>query len=235
MMVWVPKGKFWMGSTDAQIAKVLNEAPTLVREWYDNEQPLHTVYLSGYWIYKYEVTVAQYRKFCTKTGRLMPIAPDWRWIDSHPIVNVSWQDASAYAKWAEASLPTEAQWEKAARGTDGRIFPWGNQFDTSKCNESSKELLRTQPVGSYPDGASPYGCMDMAGNAWEYCSDWYSADYYAKSPFRNPTGPKKGIEHSLRGGSWWDNMVNNERCSRRARILPASSDYHSGFRCVRVR
>jgi formylglycine-generating enzyme required for sulfatase activity len=165
----------------------------------------------------------------------MPIAPDWGWIDDHPIVNVSWQDAYAYAKWAGASLPTEAQWEKAARGADGRMFPWGNQFDTSKCNESSKELLRTQPVGSYPDGASLYGCMDMAGNAWEYCSDWYSPNYYDISPLRNPTGPKQGIERSLRGGSWFDNMANNERCSRRARILPSNRDYHNGFRCVKTR
>ncbi len=232
-MMWVPAGEFWMGSSDDQIAESLAEDPKFKIEWYINEKPMHKVYLKGYWIYKNEVTVAQYRKFCTKTGRLMPPTPRWGWDDDYPIVNVTWQDAAAYAKWARATLPTEAQWEKAARGIDGRMFPWGNEFDTSKCNEASKDPHRPQPIGSYPDGVSPYGCMDMAGNVWEWCSDWYGGHYYDNTPTKNPTGPKHGIEHSLKGGSWNDNIANNERCARRAYGPPTYSFHSYGFRCAR--
>ncbi len=118
-MVRIPAGTFLMGSKAG--------------EGSDDEHPQHTVDLTGYWIYRTDVTVAQYRKFCTATGREMPDAPDWGWQDDHPVVNVDWDDANAYADWAGAALPTEAQWEKAARGTDGRIYPWGNDWDATKC------------------------------------------------------------------------------------------------------
>ena len=159
-MVWVPAGEFLMGSTDDEGVR--------------DERPQRKVYLDGYWMYKTEVTVAQYRKFCEATNREMPEAPEWGWKEDHPVVNVSWHDAVDYAKWAGASLPTEAQWEKAARGTDGRVFPWGNEWDAGACaNSVSWSLKGTKPVGSCPAGASPYGCVDMAGNAWEWCADWY--------------------------------------------------------------
>lgn len=230
-MVWVPEGEFLMGSTDAEIAKLVSENSGYKEEWFKSEKPQHTVYLDGYWMYKNEVTVAQYRKYCAETGKQMPTPPSWGWIDSHPMVNVSWYNAVDYAKWAGASLPTEAQWEKAARGTDGREYPWGNQWDTSKCNNYTV-LKKTQPVGSYAAGVSPYGCMDMAGNVWEWCADWSALDYYKSAPSRNPTGPSNGSYRVLRGGGWFYN-VNLYRCALRFNIYPYSSLNYFGFRLAR--
>ncbi len=216
-MVWIPEGEFLMGSNTGR----------------PNEKPQRKVYLDGYWIYKFEVTVAQYRKFCIDTGRSMPEAPKWGWNDTHPIVNVVWQDAADYAKWAGGSLPTEAQWEKAARGTDGRTYPWGDEWDASRCNQSATGPGRTQPVGRCIEGASPYGCMDMAGNVWEWCSDWYSADYYQTAPCSNPTGAASGDRRVLRGGGCGNTGVNYARCANRFDIKPGSSGSYSGFRLVR--
>jgi len=131
-MIYIPAGEFIMGSSK-----------------YDRETPQREVYLDGYWIYKYEVRVAQYRKFCQHTGREMPSPPSWRWADDHPMVNVTWDDAAAYTRWAGGRLPTEAQWEKAARGTDGREYPWGDDWDASKCHCSKVEwgdAGRTAPL-----------------------------------------------------------------------------------------
>ena len=164
VMVYVPAGEFLMGSTDGKVN--------------DNERPQHKVYLTGYWMYKCPVTVAQYRKYCHATGRQMPEQPVWSQ-DDHPIVNVNWHDAADYAHWAGVALPTEAQWEKAARGTDGRVYPWGNDWDSAKCVNATGG---TKPVGSCSAGASPYGALDMAGNVWQWCADWYAADYYRKAP-----------------------------------------------------
>jgi len=190
-MVYVPAGEFLMGSKDG--------------EGQDDERPQHKVFLTGYWIYRTEVTVAQYKKFCQATGRVMATDPPWKWQDDHPVVNVFWDDAAAYAQWANAALPTEAQWEKAARGTDSRVYPWGNDWDGEKCQNSvgGKNAGKTAPVGSMPAGASPYGCLDMAGNVWEWCADWYDAGYYKNAPARNPTGPATGTTRVLRGGSWF--------------------------------
>jgi len=204
-MVWVPAGEFLMGSSDDDVAQLLNENPEWGAERFNDEKPQREVYLDGYWMYKHEVTVAQYRKFCEETYREMPPAPKSGWKDDHPMVMVTWTDASAYAKWAGMSLPTEAQWEKAARGTEGRIYPWGNTWDAEKCNNYESGAKQTKPVGSYTSGASPYGCMDMAGNVWEWCSDWYDRDYYKSGPSRNPTGPKDGSCRVLRGGGWGSN------------------------------
>ena len=157
----IPAGVFTMGS-----------------DKYVDEKPIHDVYLDAYYISEFPVTVAQYRLFCVASQRNMPDAPSWGWIDEHPMVSVTWDDATAFCEWAGVRLPTEAEWEKAARGTDGRAYPWGNDWDKSKCSNFTNSKS-TQPVGSYPDGASPYGVLDMAGNVWEWCSDWYSADYYA--------------------------------------------------------
>jgi len=117
---------------------------------------------------------------------------------------ISWKDTLAFAQWAGVQLPTEAQWEKAARGSDGRTYPWGNGKPTDKLCNFNRNVGDTTSVGAYLDGASPYGCLDMAGNVWEWVADWYDANYYQSSPKRNPTGPKKGTARVLRGGSWGD-------------------------------
>ncbi len=176
----------------------------------------------------------------------MPEAPDWGWKENHPMVNVDWQDAAEYAKWASVSLPTEAQWEKATRGTDGRIYPWGNDRDASKCaNSVGRALKRTKPIGSYPAGVSPYGCMDMLGNVWEWCADWYDPKYYAKAPTKNPTGPSAAVKFEyggdtckgarvVRGASWRENDLDHFCCAYRGFDDPVDRDEILGFRCVRT-
>ncbi len=214
-MVLVPAGEFLMGSKEGQGK--------------DGERPQRQVTLDSYYIYKYEVTVAEYRKFCEKTHRAMPPEPSWKWQDTHPIVNVTWYDARAYAAWAGAALPTEAQFEKAARGTDGRTFVWGNSFTKSTCHTSDG---KTAPVGSYPTGVSPYGALDMAGNVWEWCDDWYDPDYYAIAPTDNPLGPATGTTRVLRGGSWGFNVAEFFQVTYRNRCLPGCRYGDYGFRCV---
>jgi len=237
VMVYIPAGEFIMGSDKSKD----NLAS-------DDELPQRNVYLDGYWIYKHEVTVAQYRKFCQDTGQQMPSAPSWGWQDDHPIVRVTWSDAGAYCKWASVELPTEAQWEKAARSTDGRIWPWGNEWDASKCNNIVTGPKKTTPVGSYPAGASPYGLMDMAGNLWEWCADWYDKKYYASAPDRNPPGPASGTRRVLRGGSWGNvnpfyfrfavrsvDLPGNFRSAVRDWNYPDGRSSIRGFRCASLR
>ena len=235
VMVYIPEGEFIMGTSEKQIAALLKQFPSWKREWFDREKPQRTVYLDGYWIYKYEVTVAQYRKFCQDTGWQMPKAPRWGWQDDHPIVKVTWNDAKAYCDWAGVQLPTEAQWEKAARSIDGRIYPWGNEWDASKCNNYNAGQNQTTPVGSYPAGVSPYGLMDMAGNVWEWCADWFDEKYYASAPDRNPTGPASGIYRVLRGGSWRGDGPVNFRAALRLRLLTVFRLLDWGFRCASLR
>lgn len=238
-MVWVPAGDFIMGSTDEDIQAVIRMHPKLKASFFADEKPGHTVNLAGYWIYRYEVTVAQYSAFCKDTKREMPAQPEWSG-DIFPVVNVTWYDAAAYAQWAGAQLPTEAQWEKAARGTDGRRFPWGNTWNEEYCNNWSDTNPAGKgfhgacatPVGSYPIDVSPYGAYDMSGNVWEWCADFYQKDYYAASPAKNPTGPATGTKVVLRGGSWGSSSV-TLRCSCRNAEAPENT-YHDdgGFRCV---
>jgi formylglycine-generating enzyme required for sulfatase activity len=239
-LVWVPAGTFRMGSG---IRESLRDAAGR-RDWRgmrevvwsrlrgatdSDDAPSHTVYLDGYWIYKYEVTVAQFRQFCRATGRAMPAEPPWGWRDDHPVVNVTWHDAAAYAAWAGASLPTEAQWEKAARGPDGRVYPWGNAWDGTRCCNSSAS---PSPVGSYPAGAGPYGARDMAGNVWEWCADWYDGEYYRHAPRRNPTGPVTGTARVLRSGCWFDTNPRDLRTTIRANDSHWNKKIDLGFRCV---
>ena len=229
VMVSVPAGSFTMGDDNGD----------------DDAKPAHQVTLDGYWIDKNLVTVAMYQKFCTATGRKMPPEPNghlpdgtpyqWGWADhqDHPIVNVTWDDAKAYADWAGAQLPTEAQWEKAARGTDGRTYPWGNDWDTGKLWSSvDGQKHGTAPVGTFPEGASPYGALDMAGNVWEWCSDYYGKDYYKNSPAQNPTGPRYSETRVLRGGSWYFYGEFFFRCSDRFSVDPSGRGSYDGFRCV---
>jgi formylglycine-generating enzyme required for sulfatase activity len=230
-MVFVPPGEFTMGSSD-----------------YDEEKPVHRVMLDGYYIYRTPVTVAQYVKFCDKTGRPKPPAPDFNlnWSKrDHPIVNVSYDDALAYCAWAggdkagSVRLPSEAEWEKAARGVNGRRFPWGEAFDRSRlwCSASTLgDAGGTKPVGSFPSGVSPFGALDMAGNVWQWCSDWYDKDYYSRRPAteRNPenqsVGEKK--ERVLRGGAWDGTNPDIFRCANRINVTPDGRLHVFGFRCA---
>ena len=185
-------------------------------------------------MYKNDVTVAQYRKFCQAKKRKMPAAPPWGWRDDYPMVSITWEDAKAYAEWAKAVLPTEAEWEKAARGTDGRSYPWGNEWDAAKCSNSVGENhpQKPSPVGSYPAGASPYGCLDMAGNVWQWCADWYDVRYYTTSPSRNPSGPETGIARVLHGGAWSVHDADTFRVTTRDYNSPLLQSINIGFRCA---
>jgi len=225
-MVFVPAGEFVMGSAAGDA------------DAYSDERPQRRVYVDGFWIDKHEVTVAQYRRFCQAARRKMPSAPSWGWKNNHPVVNVTWDDAAAYARWAGKRLPTEAEWEKAARGTDGRMYPWGNEKPGAggrwRCDLDGRNdgYASTAPVGTYPSGASPYGCLDLAGNVWEWCADWWGKDYYASAPARNPKGPASGEHRVLRGGSWY-NSAKYVRCAERA-TPPVGRIGNGGFRCGRT-
>ena len=218
-MVSVPAGEFIMGNNTG----------------YDDEQPDHSVYLDAFYIDKYEVTNAQYR-LCVETGGCSRLVktdyydnPD---LGQHPVVNVTLEWAKRYCKWAGKRLPTEAQWEKAARGTDGRTYPWGEGIDCEHAHylECGGQ---TVPVGSKVKGVSPYGALDMAGNVTEWVTDRYQEDYYQTSPDRNPTGGERGIEWVIRGGSWAE-AANYVRSSYRSWYNPNAQYYNLGFRCVRV-
>ena len=220
-MVFVPAGEFKMGSEVGP----------------NNEKPVHTVYLDGFWIYKNEVTVAQFKNYCQATGAKLPTPPKWELSDNHPIVNVTWDDAKAYCKWAGGHLPTEAQWEKAARGMDQRKYPWGNEFSQDKLWSSKAEdgdAKSTAPVGSFPEGDSPYGCSDMAGNAGEWCADFYFNGYYALSALRNPICATTSSQRVARGGSWRMISPDQVRSSIRNHFPPEYTDHDKGtigFRC----
>jgi len=198
------------------------------------------VYLSAYSIGKYEVTRGEYRAFMTATGRAAPQYWDetQTWLsgqtftqtETHPVVGVSYDDAEAYCAWIGGRLPTEAEWEKAARWTGSypNVYPWGNTWDAEKCNNyydtnsagGGYRCSQTSPVGSYPSGASPYGCQDMAGNVWEWCKDWYSNTYYSQSPSSDPQGPTTGSQRVLRGGGWDNDYYGS--------YYRAASRYHYG-------
>jgi formylglycine-generating enzyme required for sulfatase activity/CHAT domain-containing protein/Flp pilus assembly protein TadD len=173
-----------------------------------DEKPQHEVELDAFWIMQTEVTNEQYEKCVVAEVCSPPFHPEWGeddfWAvyDRHPVIHVTWEQAATYAEWAGGRLPTEAEWEKAARGSDGRRYPWGNTTPTAQRLNYNDEVGDTQPVGSYPDGASPYGALDMAGNVWEWVADWYAEDYYATSPRDNPTGPVDGERRVLRGGAY---------------------------------
>ncbi len=219
IMVAIPEGDFFMGSP-------YNRGDA-------DEQPQRKVYLDKYYIYKFEVTVKQYKDFCKITGYKMPTAPSWGWIDSHPMINVTRYDAEEYCKWARVSLPTEAQWEKAARGTEGRPFPWGQKWDPTKLVNKANSNNATCAVGIFPDGSSPYGVMDMAGNAWEWVADGYDEKFYTKgantNPFNPPVPNGKGI---IRGGSWSNTDLSKFRVANRCWFYPDQGYSTNGFRCV---
>jgi formylglycine-generating enzyme required for sulfatase activity len=222
-MVLVPAGKFTRGSNLG-----------------DDEKPVRQIYLNAFYMDKYEVTVGQYARYLEATDMEEP--PDWNIMNQpqhqrRPVVNVSWEDAVNYCKWKGKRLPTEAEWEKAARGTDGRIYPWGNEAPTRlHANYGRKDWNdhhALAPVGSFEAGKSPYGIYDMAGNAWEWVFDWYDHDYYKKSPEKNPIGPAKGDGKVVRGGSW---LYVSEflRSAHRFDAQPTNRLFGYGFRCAKT-
>lgn len=217
------------------------------RWWFKNEQPRHRVWVDTFYMDKYEVTVGEYDAFLRNTGhRSLPqdvstYAPT----SNHAVVKVSWDDAAAYCQWAEKRLPTEAEWEKAARGEDGRTYPWGNTALTGSranycdvtCSSAWKDSAAndgytyTAPVGSYADGQSPYGIYDLAGNVGEWVQDWYETEYYRQSADRNPVNENPSSFRVLRGGSWYLWSV-NLRTAHRSRYRPDGRLHNVGFRCV---
>ena len=217
------------------------------RHWYENEEPVHTIFLDDYYIDKYEVTNADYlacvldgvcnppRKSSSKTREEYFENPEYA---DYPVVFVSWFDAQTYCDWRGVRLPTEAEWEKAARGTDGRIYPWGNEFNPAAGNfcdryyEYDDGYSDTSPVGSFPLGASPYGVMDIAGNVIEWTSDWFSEDYYKDSPYKNPQGPQEGSMRTYRGGTFLCHFPYDVRTTDRYEWFPDDRFEHYGFRCA---
>jgi formylglycine-generating enzyme required for sulfatase activity len=209
---------------------------------FGDEQPIHTVYLDTFEIAKYPVTNSQYACFVAVVNRKPP--SHWggttppEGLRTHPVVYVSWEDAAAFCAWlgeqekATIRLPTEAEWEKAARGTDGRKYPWGNNFDETLCNMGETGIGGTSPVGIFPAGESPYEVAEMAGNVWEWVHDRYDRRYYSVSPAKNPQGPATGASRVLRGGSWY-NYDNFVRSAFRSNFDPDGWNFFSGFRCVR--
>jgi len=245
-MLLIPAGEFQMGADSDEIKLLVKwirrKGFRRVKLSFHDETPRHTVYLDAFYIDKYEVTVGQYKQFIKESGHK---APDWGKVsgfsptDKHPMIYVSWHDAMAYAKWAKKRLPTEAEWEKAARGTDGREYPWGNEWDASKVR--GDEYM--PPVGSFPAGASPYGVMDMAGSLWEWCLDEYQKDFYQNSPKNNPFADgdiedaiinysQIETERVLRGGSWGNRNI-YLRVTERHGVEPTAMTFAIGFRCVK--
>ncbi len=247
--VEIPAGPFWMGSDP-------KEDP-----WADKEeQPYHAVNVSAFYIARYPVTVAQFRAFVERSGYQPRNPGSLTGIANHPVALVSWDDAQAYCGWlnkalraqpgvpdalrsllqdgCQIRLPTEAEWEKAARGTDGRLYPWGNDFDPNKANTWETHLGTTSPVGCFLDGASPYGIQDISGNVLDWCADWYGEKYYSTSVEWDPKGPEIGGHKVVRGGSWGGDAL-DARCTARVRFMLAAngrfiphSNFIIGFRCV---
>jgi len=243
-MMYVPAGDFWMGS--------LNNDP----DAFANEKPQIVVFVDAFWMDAYEISNAMFAQFVMQTGyrtlaerqgHSYVYDSSWEWTpaegfnwrnprgegsyaeDHLPVVHVSYDDVTAYCGWAGGRLPTEAEWEKAARGDDGLIYPWGNEFDPTFLRHQSQ----TGPVSvdRFPEGQSPYDIYNMAGNVFEWTSDWYRADYYQISPRNNPIGPTDGEFRVMRGGSW-HNSRKNVRTARRDISLPHYMNGLLGFRCV---
>ena len=232
-MVLVPAGEFIMGDNNGQ----------------QNEKPAHRVYLDAFYIDTYEVTNKRYQD-CVSAGMCQPPINTFSetrssyfgnpTYDDYPVIYVSWNMSRTYCEWRGADLPTEAQWEKAARGTAGRKYPWGEEWpDCRRVNfldfSTGVCVGDTSAVGSYESGKSPYGVYDMAGNVLEWIADWYSETYYQNSPGANPTGPDSGQFRMSRGGAWYGQVDHLYAYGRHVSLNPYPSGYHdAGFRCARA-
>lgn len=236
VMMYVPAGKFTMGWNKGK----------------QDEQPEHRVYLDAFWIDQTEVTVGQYH-LCVDAGvcehpqqgvHHLRDSSEMRrsYYDNedyfdYPVIFVNYSQAQIYCEWAGRRLPTEAEWEKAARGTDGRLYPWGNEEPNARLLNFDGNIGDTTPVGNYPEGASPYGALDMAGNVWEWVQDWYDPDYYSTSPKENPKGPETGLYFIERGGSFKKSERPVRSTYRHWYIPPLVGSYivshsYDGFRCA---
>ena len=216
-MVRVPAGRFTMG--------------TAMGYGFEDEVPAHAVELSAFEIDEREVTVGEFQS----SPIPLPRQPEWNWDADQPVVNVSWGEAAQYCEWVGKRLPSEAEWEKAARGSDGRSFPWGNQWSPTRANSGmdGDGQAKAAPVGSYPLGASPYGALDMAGNVWEWTHDWYDESYYENSPTRDPQGPTRGTYRVAKGGSYEGAAATNLRSAIRMPLKGSARRDNVGFRCAR--
>ena len=246
-MVLIPAGEFLMGTDpeDHDETSALEGPAAAQRHLRLRESPQHTVELEAYLIGKHPITIGQYQAFMAATGHSPPYAmpqADDPQATYRPICFVSWQDANAFCRWLSSEtgeafrLPTEAEWERAARGTDGRTYPWGEAplraeyqspsmfCPTDPCGqEQTIPIWRCNCAGAvgeptdvraYPDAASPCGCLDMAGNVWEWCADWFNPEYYRDAPRENPTGPPRGMNRVIRGGAY-DSGPDTVRCAAR--------------------
>ncbi len=233
-MLLIPEGSFPMG------------VPHGDRDGGRDEYPRHDVFVSNFYIDKFELTNGRYLEFVKATHHRIPQNPKnatrnlWQGdtiaesLIDRPVINVDWADAQAYCQWAGKRLPTEAEWEKAAKGTADRRFPWGNVEPTNKHLNFNQQWIGEKtlmPVGSYEAGKSPFGVYDMAGNVWEWVNDWYDAKYYEKSPAKNPTGPETGTKRVLRG-SGWQNETPTVRIFTRVDSDPTIRNESTGFRCA---
>lgn len=218
VMVDVPAGEFPMGSSEGQ-----GES---------DERPQHQVFVSGFLIDKTEVTWRQFRKFTEAKGTALGRVPIWGDPDDYPACFILWEEAKDYCEWVGGRLPTEAEWEKAARGTMAHAYPWGDVWDARRCNSISGGMHRPESAGAFPNCVSPFGVLDMAGSVWEWCSDLYASDYYADSPSRDPQGPDSGRLRVMRGGAWMS-QPNWLRAAFRSKASPSSRNVDHGFRCVR--
>ncbi len=256
VMVFVPAGEFVMGSADSDASARADEKPQhrvyLDAFWIDRTAVTNAMFASFAQASGYVTDAERKGRGFAWNGRNWFDKQNWEeregasWrhpngpdsaindLASHPAVQISWNDAVAYCRWAGGRLPTEAEWEKAARGTDGRLYPWGDAFDCKLGNFGGVDCdgyRQTAPVGRFPAGASPYGALDMAGNTWEWVADAYAEDYYARSPNRNPPGPDGGALRVMRGGSWFYGRE-DVRSARRDYVGPDHSGADTGFRCA---
>lgn len=242
-MAIIEGGEFYMGASDKDVDSI------------SEEKPLHKVYLNSYKIDIYETTNSQYCKFLNEKMAETD-SSEYKWIDidneycriarsegkyivkqggyeNYPVTCVSWYGAVAYGKWCYKRLPTEAEWERAAKGQTKNIYPWGDTWDPLKCANNTGGEGSVMPVGAFPAGASEDKLMDMAGNLSEWCNDWYSADYYSLSPYKNPGGPPDGSYRTVRGGSWNKSKSSYFRTTCRYYFMPGTTSPYVGFRLVK--
>jgi formylglycine-generating enzyme required for sulfatase activity len=221
VQVYVPEGEFIMGEDHRR------KMP---------DSPRHVVYLDAFWMDRVEVTNSMYLKCVKANGCFAPVSDNvyfGNWIyRNHPVVYISWEQANTYCDWAGRRLPTEAEWEKAARGTDGRMYPWGNkQPNPRQANYAGTLIQEAVSAFRYPLGASPYGALNMSGNVREWVADWFDPNYYSYSPYANPQGPETGTERALRSTSYNEDGREIVVTSR-LRHQPESAGLSRGFRCA---